>query len=378
MNKGDIMRKRMREYGISLGHLPTGPLNAITDVKGIKVGHSTVILGGGKLIPGKGPARTGVTAILPHEGNIFKEKLLASCFIGNGFGKSAGLMQIRELGTLETPIVLTNTLSVGIVSDALIDYMLSLNEDIGVTTGTVNPVVLECNDGYLNDIRGRHIKKENVFEALNSAKKEFQTGSVGAGTGMICHGFKGGIGTSSRMVEINGHTYTVGALLLTNYGRMDDLTFNGKNVGRLLKQKIKEEKNITKDIKETLKDKDDGSCIIIIATDAPLDALLLERVAKRSILGLARTGSFMGNGSGDIAVAFSTANRICHYGENVVSIKTISQHSSIIDFIFQAVVEAVEEAVWDSLFTAEKIIGRDDHEVPVLPVEQLLEAITQT
>jgi len=372
------MRKRMREYGISLGHLPTGPLNAITDVKGIKVGHSTVILGGGKLIPGKGPARTGVTAILPHEGNIFKEKLLASCFIGNGFGKSAGLMQIRELGTLETPIVLTNTLSVGIVSDALIDYMLSLNEDIGVTTGTVNPVVLECNDGYLNDIRGRHIKKENVFEALNSAKKEFQTGSVGAGTGMICHGFKGGIGTSSRMVEINGHTYTVGALLLTNYGRMDDLTFNGKNVGRLLKQKIKEEKNITKDIKETLKDKDDGSCIIIIATDAPLDALLLERVAKRSILGLARTGSFMGNGSGDIAVAFSTANRICHYGENVVSIKTISQHSSIIDFIFQAVVEAVEEAVWDSLFTAEKIIGRDDHEVPVLPVEQLLEAITQT
>lgn len=378
MNKGDIMRKRMREYGISLGHLPTGPLNAITDVKGIKVGHSTVILGGGKLIPGKGPARTGVTAILPHEGNIFKEKLLASCFVGNGFGKSAGLMQIRELGTLETPIVLTNTLSVGIASDALIDYMLSLNEDIGVTTGTVNPVVLECNDGYLNDIRGRHIKKENVFEALNSAKKEFQTGSVGAGTGMICHGFKGGIGTSSRMVEINGHTYTVGALLLTNYGRMDDLTFNGKNVGRLLKQKLKEEKNITIDIKETLKDKDDGSCIIIIATDAPLDALLLKRVAKRSILGLARTGSFMGNGSGDISVAFSTANRICHYGENIVSINTISPHSSVIDLIFKAAVEAVEEAVWDSLFTAEKIIGRDDHEVPVLPVEQLLEAITQT
>ncbi|MGB9977597.1 P1 family peptidase [Thermovenabulum sp.] len=365
------MRKRMRNYGIKIGSFPTGRRNAITDVKGVKVGHSTVIFGEGKLKPGFGPARTGVTAILPHEGNIFKEKLPASCFVGNGFGKSVGLMQIRELGTIETPIILTNTLSVGIASDALIEYMLSINEDIGITTGTVNPVVMECNDGYLNDIRGRHIKKENVLEALNSASEEFETGSVGAGTGMVCHGFKGGIGTSSRQIEIDGNIFTIGALLLTNYGRMEDLTIKGKNVGMLLKQRLKdkEEKN------GIFKDKDDGSCIIIIATDIPLDPLMLTRIAKRSLLGLARTGSFMGNGSGDIAVAFSTANRINHYGENFVKMNVLSPHSDRIDVVFQATVEAVEEAVWDSLFTAEKVIGRDGHEVPVLPVDELLNLI---
>lgn len=373
------MRKRLRECGIIMGDFPTGWRNAITDVEGVRVGHSTVIFGEGKLNPGFGPARTGVTAILPHEGNIFKEKLLASCFVGNGFGKSAGLMQIQELGTIETPIILTNTLSVGIASDALIEYMLSFNEDIGITTGTVNPVVMECNDGYLNDIRGRHIKKENVFEALNNAREEFETGSVGAGTGMICHGFKGGIGTSSRRIEIDGNIFTIGALLLTNYGRMEDLTFKGKNVGMLLKQKLKDKEKINHCKKEEKngipKDKDDGSCIIIIATDVPLDSLMLTRIAKRSLLGLARTGSFMGNGSGDIAVAFSTANRIKHYGENFVKMNVLSPHSDRIDVVFQATVEAVEEAVWDSLFTAEKVIGRDGHEVPVLPVDELLNLI---
>ncbi|KYO67063.1 P1 family peptidase [Thermovenabulum gondwanense] len=365
------MRKRMRDYGICVGQLPPGQLNSISDVKGVRVGHSTVIYGEGKLIPEEGPARTGVTAVIPRNGNLFKEKLLASCFVGNGFGKSVGLMQIRELGTLETPVILTNTLSVGIASNALIEYMLSFNEDIGITTGTVNPVVMECNDGYLNDIRGRHIKKEHVFEALNNASLEFETGSVGAGTGMICHGFKGGIGTSSRQIEIDGNIFTIGALLLTNYGRMEDLTFKGKNVGRLLKQRLKdkEEKN------GIPKDKDDGSCIIIIATDLPLDNLMLERIAKRGILGLARTGSFMGNGSGDIVLAFSTANKIDHYGENLIEFKTLSHHCDAVDLAFQAAVEAVEEAVWDSLFTAEKIIGRDGHEVPVLPVEEFLNLI---
>ncbi|MCF6095761.1 P1 family peptidase [Thermovorax subterraneus] len=363
------MRKRMREYGLSLGLLPTGPLNAITDVEGVGVGHVTLISGEGKLIPGKGPVRTGVTAIIPHGGNIFKEKLIASCFVGNGFGKSAGLIQIKELGTLETPIILTNTLSVGIASDALVEYMLSMNDDIGVTTGTVNPVVLECNDGYLNDIRGRHVKREHVIEAIMSAKREFETGSVGAGTGMICHGFKGGIGTASRQIEIGGKVYIVGALLLTNYGRMEDLIFNGKNVGRMLKERL--ERDI-KGKKDTIEE-DKGSCIIVIATDVPLDARDLERVAKRGILGLARTGSFMGNGSGDIALAFSTANRVCHYGETFIRIETLSSHSDEINKVFQAAVEAVEEAVWDSMFTAERIVGRDYHEVPILPVDWLLE-----
>lgn len=362
------MRKRMREYGITLGLLPPGPLNAITDVKGVKVGHVTLISGEGKLIPGKGPVRTGVTAIVPHSGNIFKEKLIASCFVGNGFGKSVGLVQIKELGTLETPIILTNTLSVGTVADALVEYMLSSNDDIGVTTGTVNPVVLECNDGYLNDIKGRHVRKEHVFDAIENAKEIFETGSVGAGTGMICHGFKGGIGTSSRRIEIDGKTYTVGALLLTNYGKMEDLIFNGKNVGRILREEIRG--------REKVREKDEGSCIVVIAADAPLDAHGLARVAKRGILGLARTGSFMGNGSGDIAVAFSTANRIHHYGRPVIEVNTISPHSEEINKIFQAAVEAVEEAVWDSMFTAERIVGRDNHEAPLLPVEKFLELVS--
>ncbi|WP_009609577.1 P1 family peptidase [Caldanaerobacter subterraneus] len=363
------MRKRMREYGITLGLLPTGPLNAITDVEGVTVGHVTLISGEGKLIPGKGPVRTGVTAIVPHSGNIFKEKLIASCYVGNGFGKSIGLIQVKELGTLETPIILTNTLSVGTAADGLIEYMLSFNEDIGIATGTVNPVVLECNDGYLNDIRGRHVRKEHVIAAIKGAKNEFETGSVGAGTGMICHGFKGGIGTASRRIEIGGKAYTVGVLLLTNYGRMEDLIFNGKNVGKMLKEEIKKGKEAAKE--------DQGSCIIVIATDAPMDAHGLERVAKRGVLGLAKTGSFMGNGSGDIAIAFSTANKICHYGEPVMEIKTISPHSGDINKVFQAVVEAVEEAVWDSMFTAERIVGRDYHEAPLLPVEKLAEMIRQ-
>jgi len=362
------MRRRMRDFGLSIGLLPTGNLNAITDVDGVKVGHTTLISGNGKLIPGKGPVRTGVTAILPHEGNIFKEKLFASCFIGNGFGKSMGLIQIKELGTLETPIILTNTLSVGIAADTLVEFMLSFNEDIGVKTGTVNPVVLECNDAYLNDIRGRHVKKEDVFSAIRDAKRIFEMGSVGAGTGMVCHGFKGGIGSSSRLIEISGKVYTVGALLLTNYGRMDDLIFNGRNIGRILKNEMK------KKIDET-KEEDDGSCIVVIATDVPLDVHGLERVAKRGILGLARTGSFMGNGSGDIVVAFSTANRVCHYGGSIIENCAISPHSEEINKIFLAVTEAVEEAVWDSMFTAERIVGRDDREVPLLPVERFLELV---
>ncbi|MCG0276655.1 MAG: P1 family peptidase, partial [Thermosediminibacteraceae bacterium] len=219
----------------------------------------------------------------------------------------------------------------------------------------------------LNDIRGRHVKKEHVFAAIENAGEIFETGSVGAGTGMICHGFKGGIGTASRLIEIGGKTYTVGALLLTNYGRMEDLVFNGKNVGKALKELIKKGKEEAKE--------DQGSCIVVIATDVPLDALGLERVAKRGILGLARTGSFMGSGSGDIVLAFSTANRIFHYGDPVIRIDTICSHSGEINKVFQAAVEAVEEAVWDSMFTAEKIVGRDGNEVPLLPVEKLLDLI---
>lgn len=215
------------DLGIKIGFYEHGKRNSITDVKGIKVGHVTLIRGEGKLIPGKGPVRTGVTVVLPHEGNIFKEKLLANVFVMNGYAKPVGLTQIRELGTIETPIALTNTLSVYTVADALTDYMLEQNEDIGVTTGSVNPVVLECNDSYLNDLRGKHVKKEHIFEAIKNASENFEEGSVGAGTGMSSFEFKGGLGSSSRVVEIEGKKYTVGALVLNNFGKREDLTIAG-------------------------------------------------------------------------------------------------------------------------------------------------------
>lgn len=323
---------------LKIGKLQKGKNNLITDVKGVKVGHKTL---------DNGNIKTGVTAIIPHSDNIFREKLICSSYVINGFGKSVGLVQINELGTLETPIILTNTLSVGTCSTALVKYMLKENDDIGVTTGTVNPVVCECNDGYLNDIRGLHVKEEDVFDAIENAEINFKEGNIGAGTGMSCYQLKGGIGSASRVLKLDDKEYTIGSLVLSNFGLKEDLLVDGIKVGEKILEKESEEL-------------EKGSIIIILATDIPMSDRQLKRIAKRVPIGLARTGSHIGNGSGDIVIAFSTANRIKHYEDkDIVSIKIINEN--IIDKIFRGVIECVEEAVISSLLHSEKTIGTSEH-----------------
>ena len=323
---------------LKIGKLQKGKNNLITDVKGVKVGHKTL---------DNGNIKTGVTAIIPHSDNIFREKLICSSYVINGFGKSVGLVQINELGTLETPIILTNTLSVGTCSTALVKYMLKENDDIGVTTGTVNPVVCECNDGYLNDIRGLHVKEEDVFDAIENAEINFKEGNIGAGTGMSCYQLKGGIGSASRVLKLDDKEYTIGSLVLSNFGLKEDLLVDGIKVGEKILEKESEEL-------------EKGSIIIILATDIPMNERQLKRIAKRVPIGLARTGSHIGNGSGDIVIAFSTANRIKHYEyRDIVSIKIINEN--IIDKVFRGVIECVEEAVISSLLHSEKTIGTSQH-----------------
>ena len=260
---------------------PKGKRNLISDVPGVKVGHVT-LKDDEKFI------HTGVTAILPHEGNLFQEKVAAGACVINGFGKSAGLVQIEELGTIETPILMTNTLSVGAGLNGLIQYMLKDNEDIGVSTGTVNCVVTECNDGELNDIRGMHVKEEHVLKALEKADEEFTEGGVGGGTGMCCMGLKGGIGSASRIITCNEKEYTLGAIVMSNFGVLGNLRIDGKRIKTELPKEDKPEK---------------GSIIIVLGTDIPLSDRQLKRIAKRATVGLARVGSFLGNGSGVIAKA---------------------------------------------------------------------------
>ncbi len=358
-------RPRARDLGVEVGILPTGKLNAITDVDGVKVGHSTLIKGDN--------IRTGITAILPHGENLFQKKVPAAIFVGNGFGKLVGSTQVKELGEIETPILLTNTLNVPRVADALIEYMLGLSGNENVRS--VNPIVAETNDGFLNDIRGRHVGQKEVFEAIKSAKSgAVEEGSVGAGTGTIAFGFKGGIGTSSRIVPQSAGGYTIGVLVQTNFGGV--LTINGAPVGRELgKYYLKEQiesggKNISKDVS----DKADGSIIIVVATDAPLDARNLERLAARAILGLARTGSPATNGSGDYVIAFSTAteNRI-RAGENVRQTRVLA--NDLMSPLFLAAVEATEEAIYNSLFRASTMTGRDGNKIEAIPIEKTLEIL---
>lgn len=326
----------IREYGISIGQLTPGKNNTITDVEGVQVGHSTIIEEG---------VRTGVTSILPHSGNLFKEKVPAACHVINGFGKTAGTLQIEELGTIETPIVLTNTLSVGTAYEALVEYMLEQNEDIGISTGTVNPIVCECNDGYLNDIRGLHVKKKNVFESLRNAGKYFEEGAVGAGTGMSCFGLKGGIGSSSRLVKLDAKDYTIGVLVLSNFGIKEDLILDGVKAGNIIWRKPED------------KEEDKGSVIVIIATDIPLSDRQLKRISKRAAVGLSRLGSFLGNGSGDVVISFSTANRIKHYEErDIIAAAQINEEK--ISVLFRAAAEATEEAVLNSMLACDAVAGR--------------------
>lgn len=333
---------KIREYGITIGELPTGSKNSITDVEGIKVGHITL---------DNENIKTGITVILPHEDNIFKEKYFAATHVINGFGKSIGLIQIDELGVLETPIVLTNTLSVGTAHEGLVRYMLDNNDDIGKTTGTVNPIICECNDGDLNDIRGLHIKPNHVTMAINNSATEFDQGNVGAGTGMICYGLKGGIGSSSRVIELCGSLYTVGILVLSNFGRLEDFVLNHNPIGVKLQEKLNLEQP-----------EDKGSIITILATDIPLSSRQIKRVLKRIQSGIARTGSFISNGSGEVCIGFSTANKINHYEENdIVDIKIINENK--LDMVFKATVEATEEAILNSMVCSTTTIGRDNKKV---------------
>ena len=337
-----------RDFGFSIGVLPPGQDNSITDVSGVLVGHFT--LNKNKNI------RTGVTAIIPHPGNIFMEKVPAAVYVANGFGKLTGSTQIQELGNLETPIILTNTLSVPVAAEALIEYSLKKNENIR----SVNPVVGETNDGYLNDIRGLHIKKRHVIAAIeNASSNKVMQGSIGAGTGTVCFGYKGGIGTSSRKLPANMNSYMVGVLVQTNFGGI--LQIDGVPVGEELNQYY-----LTDNLKQA-----DGSCMIIVATDAPLDSRNLLRLAKRSMLGLAHTGGISSNGSGDYVIAFSTVNKIPHRSDSMVhSIKTLmnDQMSSL----FLAVIEATEEAILNSLFTAKTTTGYKDRKIEALPVVKVL------
>ncbi|MGL4796777.1 MAG: P1 family peptidase [Paraclostridium sp.] len=327
-----------KDFNLNIGSIKKGPKNLITDVCGVKVGHVT--LKDGKI-------QTGVTAILPHEGNLFKEKVMASSSVINGFGKSMGLVQIEELGNIETPIIMTNTLGIGTAATGLIRYMLAQNEDIGDTTGTVNCTVVECNDGYLNDIRGLHVKEEHVFEAIQKASSDFEEGSVGAGTGMSCYQLKGGIGSSSRLITLDDKEYTVGALVLSNFGLKHDLIVDGRKLGKEIE---------TKESMELEK----GSIIMILATDIPLNERQLKRICKRTTISLGRTGSYLGNGSGDIAIAFTTSNKIKHYEESdLISIGCINENK--IDMVFRAVVECVEESVLSSMIHSKDTVGRDEH-----------------
>lgn len=337
-----------KDCGLELHHKwKSGKLNKITDVKGLKVASVTIQ---------DNEINTGVTAILPHEDNIFRSKVIAGASVLNGFGKSLGIVQLKELGNIETPIIMTNTLSVGEAATALTKYCLEQNEDIGVSTGTVNPLVTECNDGRLNDIRGFHVREEHVREALRLAEEgspDFEEGAVGAGTGMCCLGFKGGIGSASRLVELDGSEYTIGALVLSNFGEEGNLVIGGRHYGSELLSKVKE--RLKSDIDGSLA-KDKGSIIMLIATDIPLSSRQLERVANRAAIALGRTGSYMGNGSGDIAIAFSTANRMPHYSEqSLLEMKVI--HEDAIDKVFEPAVEALEESIISSLYHAKTTLG---------------------
>ncbi len=349
MKPADAARPRARELGIRAGVLEPGPLNAITDVAGVRVGQITIVAGE--------DVRTGVTAIVPHSGNMFREKVAAAVYVYNAFGKLVGATQIEELGQLETPVLLTNTLSVWDAAAALTDWMLA--QPGNETVRSINPVVGETNDGWLNDIRGRHVKPEQARQALASARGgPVEEGSVGAGTGTMAFGWKGGIGTSSRRLPQNDGGYTVGVLVQTNFG--GSLTIAGVPVWREL-------------VPPQPRAGGGGSCMMVVATDAPLDARQLKRLAARAILGMARTGSSGSHGSGDYVIAFSTTNRIP--GDSGQGPATPLVAEDRLSPLFQAASEATEEAIYNSLLRATTVRGRDGHAAEALPIERLRELL---
>ena len=310
-----------------------GRYNKISDVTGVLVGHRTVE---------EGDVHTGVTVILPRP-QIFRHKCPAAVHVINGFGKTSGLLQIEEMGVLESPIALTNTLSVGVVQQALVRHMLAENKEIGTLTGTVNVVVGECNDSYLNDIRACRVQEADVFSAIADARADFALGSVGAGRGMSCFEMKGGIGSASRIIPIGNQRYTLGALVLTNFGRKQDF-LKGGSAFSAPEQSAPEQ----------------GSILMILASDLPLSSRQLKRLCRRTPAALARVGSWLGNGSGDIAIAFSTGNEVSHFSSAAIQTMRVL-NENYIDLAFRAAIEACEEAILSSLHASETLIGKDGH-----------------
>jgi D-aminopeptidase len=325
---------RARDLGLACGVLPPGEQNTIADVPGVLVGHATLV---------DGDIRTGVTAVLPHDGDLFQDKPVAAAVVLNGFGKSVGLMQVNELGVLETPIVLTNTFAVGTCANALIRRAIAAEPETGRQTATVNPVVLECNDGFLNDIQAMAVTEADADAAIAAATEDFAVGAVGAGTGMSCFGLKGGIGSASRRLRLDHASFHLGVLVLANFGRAGDLRLPAGMPGP-----------------QGQPTPEAGSCIVVLGTDVPLDHRQLRRVAMRAGVGLAWCGSFWGNGSGDVALAFTTANRVPHQADADLLEQRVLAEGRI-DRLFQAAAEATQEAVMDALAAAETMVGRHGH-----------------
>ena len=360
------MRPRCREYGLRLGTLDPGPKDTIADVGEVRVGHVSLVSGEGPLVPGKGPVRTGLTVVVPHRGNLWRDRPKAMWETINGCGELTSAVTMREFGVIESPIALTNTMCVGNAVMGLIEAILEDNPQAGIEEDTLVPTVSECDDSFLNDSRGLHVKPRHVRDALAVATADVRLGAVGAGTGMTCCQYKGGIGSASRRLTGDDRGWTVGVLVLSNFGWREHLVIAGVPVGREL---IALEK-----AKAHLPPGGGGSIVTVVATDAPLSSRQLGRVARHAFLGLARLGSFSSNGSGDIALAFSTSSRV-PYDAPPEPLAETRVHDAKLNPIFLATVEATEEAIVDSLFTATTVVGRDGHTSPELPVAETIEIL---
>ncbi|MCA9680918.1 MAG: P1 family peptidase [Myxococcales bacterium] len=357
-------RRRLREHGVSIGQYLPGRYNAITDVPGVLVGHSTLVAGDGPLEVGVGPVRTGVTAILPNRGRVFDERVVGSGFILNGAGEISGLTQVMEWGLIETPIILTNTLSVGTCSEAVVDWMLRQHPGIGQQYDVVIPVVGECDDSWLNDAAGRHVRREHVHHAISTAQSgPVEMGSVGGGTGMVCCDLKGGIGSSSRRLPIEEGGFTIGVLVMSNFGVLEDLRIDGAPVGRLLARET--------GLQEHARRVDNyGSIIAVVATNAPLHSHQITRLCKRVALGIGRAGSWAAHGSGEIVIGFSTANKVPRESRGMTYRMKILLDQRM-NPLYRAAVEATEEAIMDSMCMATAMTGHSGHHAPALPLEEL-------
>lgn len=361
--ESDDVRQRVRDMGIIIGRYPPGPLNAITDVAGVRVGHTTLIRGDGPLKPGEGPVRTGVTVIVPRD-HVWRDKVPAGSFVLNGTGEMTGLSWVAESGFLEYPIALTNTLNIPRVANGMMSWMIARYPEIGISDDTLTPVVAECDDGRLNDIQGRHVSEQDVANALDSASSgSVAEGSVGAGTGMVSYGFKGGIGTASRRLPVEEGGYVVGVLVNANHGRRPELVVAGVPVGARYDNGAPMADGVRPGLSE-------GSIIVIVATDAPLDGRQLTRLAKRAALGMSRTGSSARHGSGDFILAFSTGNVIPHYPEQPTYNLTHLADTHLNPLI-TATAEATEEAVLNALTMASTVVGRDGHRAEAIDLHKL-------